>query len=32
MELPTWQAGKKPLYVRMRPQVVTGRRFPISIG
>ena len=29
MEVPAWQAGPKPTYVRMKPQVITGRRFPI---
>ena len=29
MEVPTWQAGPKPTYIRLKPQVVTGRRFPI---
>lgn len=29
MEIPTWQAGGKPTFVRMKPQVVTGRRFPV---
>jgi nitroimidazol reductase NimA-like FMN-containing flavoprotein (pyridoxamine 5'-phosphate oxidase superfamily) len=29
MEVPAWQAGPKPTYVRMKPQLITGRRFPI---
>jgi nitroimidazol reductase NimA-like FMN-containing flavoprotein (pyridoxamine 5'-phosphate oxidase superfamily) len=29
MEVPAWQAGPKPTYVRLKPQIVTGRRFPI---
>jgi nitroimidazol reductase NimA-like FMN-containing flavoprotein (pyridoxamine 5'-phosphate oxidase superfamily) len=30
MEVPTWQAGPKPTYVRMTPHAVSGRRFPIT--
>ncbi|MEP1125723.1 MAG: pyridoxamine 5'-phosphate oxidase family protein [Ilumatobacter sp.] len=30
MEVPTWQAGPKPTYVRMTPTVISGRRFPVS--
>ncbi len=29
MEVPAWQAGPKPTYIRLKPQIVTGRRFPI---
>ncbi len=29
MAVSTWQAGPKPTYIRLKPQVVTGRRFPI---
>lgn len=29
MEVPTWQAGPKPTYVRIEPSCLTGRRFPI---
>lgn len=29
MEVPTWQAGHKPAYVRMTPHSITGRRFPV---
>jgi nitroimidazol reductase NimA-like FMN-containing flavoprotein (pyridoxamine 5'-phosphate oxidase superfamily) len=31
MELPTWHAGPKPTYVRMKPQLITGRRFSVDI-
>lgn len=29
MDVPTWQAGPKPTYVRITPDTVTGRRFPV---
>lgn len=29
MEVPSWQAGPKPTYVRLTPHAVSGRRFPI---
>lgn len=32
MEVPTWQSGPKPTYVRLVPDSVTGRRFPISLS
>lgn len=32
LELPTWQDGPKPTYVRIRPHEVSGRRFPIVVG
>lgn len=31
MELPTWHAGPKPIYVRMKPQLMTGRRFSVAV-
>lgn len=31
MEVPTWQAGPKPTYVRLTPDSLSGRRFPISV-
>jgi nitroimidazol reductase NimA-like FMN-containing flavoprotein (pyridoxamine 5'-phosphate oxidase superfamily) len=31
MELPTWHTGPKPTYVRMKPQLITGRRFSVDI-
>jgi len=30
MEVPTWQAGPKPTYIRLTPDSVSGRRFPVS--
>ncbi len=30
MEVPTWQAGPTPTYVRLTPAVISGRRFPVS--
>lgn len=32
MEVPTWQSGPKPTYVRLVPDSVTGRRFPITLS
>ena len=32
MVLPTWQSGPKPTFVRLVPDGVTGRRFPISLS
>lgn len=29
MEVPTWQAGPKPTYVRVVSTSITGRRFPL---
>lgn len=29
LDVPTWQDGPKPTYVRIRSDVVSGRRFPI---
>jgi nitroimidazol reductase NimA-like FMN-containing flavoprotein (pyridoxamine 5'-phosphate oxidase superfamily) len=29
VELPTWHAGPKPTYVRIQPQLITGRRFSV---
>ena len=32
MEVPTWQAGHKPTYVRISPTSISGRRFPATAG
>lgn len=32
MEVPTWQSGPKPTFVRLTPDSVTGRRFPITLS
>lgn len=32
MEVPTWQSGPKPTYVRLVPDSVTGRRFSITLS
>jgi nitroimidazol reductase NimA-like FMN-containing flavoprotein (pyridoxamine 5'-phosphate oxidase superfamily) len=32
MEVQTWQAGQKPTYVRLVPDSVSGRRFPITLS
>lgn len=31
LEVPTWQAGPKPTYVRLTPFAISGRRFPPSV-
>ncbi len=30
MEVPTWQRGPKPTYLRVTPTALTGRRFPVT--
>lgn len=30
LDLEPWDDGRKPVFVRIRPALVTGRRFPIS--
>lgn len=32
IDVPTWQSGPKPTYVRLVPDSVTGRRFPITLS
>lgn len=29
LEVPAWQAGAKPTYVRIEPDLISGRRFPV---